>query len=455
MFVYFGTEDHQYLPENRRDYPVNFGSNTYVTADVDNDGYVELITTISNGVRIFKGTPKGPDPANYYDILHPAGLGVGGGMVGDFNHDGWLDLIMVPFMNGNTEKDLENSVFVYFGGPNGYTNKKRMVLPAFIGSALLADIDNDGYIDFLYGDGDGYIGVYYGGPDGFDKERFGRIYLKNYNGSLIGSMSVADIDNDGYLELFVTTAGHYSRLPSHIYVMKDGKNNFPKDKQVMYETGGTTGYPALANIFGSGNLDLLVPFYSTTETRELPARIFRGDDRGNFDWENPLRIECFSSIGFFPVDLTGNGYHDLFICCHRDNIGHMVNSKLIMNGSDGIDLKNVQDIPGYGPHGFTAHIQGNLTDRSENEYYTSPVFECKKPGKIRWQGETPFKTSIILKVRFGSTIDETLRTDWSEEIRESDRDLYPPEDTEYMQYQAIFCAPGLVNTPRLLSITIE
>ena len=460
IFVYHGTPDHTYAKANRRDYPVNMSCHTYATADVDNDGHVELMATTANGIRIFQGTPEGPDPADYYDLVHPSRelVGVGGVLVADFNRDGWLDLVMAPWVYGNSPRELENSVFVYFGGPEGYSNDRRMVLPCYLAvsqAILLADINNDGYVDFLYGDGEGFVGVYYGGPDGFSRDRVGRIGLKEYSGALIFGIAAADVDKDGWLELFVTTAGHYTRRPSHVYILRDGANGFPEDRSFMYETGGTTGFPSLADMRGSGNLDLLLPFYSTTETRELPACIFRGDGSGQFDWDHPLTIDCLASIAFSPVDLTGNGYPDLFICCHRNDLGHQVNSKLYMNGPGGLDLDHPRNIPGYGPHNFTAKNQGNARDRSDNEYYTSPVFACAEPRRIEWQGETPGKTSLSFRLRFGGSASEVDRAPWGTEITRSGHAVQAPSGTSHMQYRVQFCAPGLVNSPTLTSVAIE
>ena len=462
VFVYYGTADHRYLPENRREYPVNMMCHTYAAADVDNDGYVELLATGCDGIRIFKGTPDGPDPKDYYDVSHPASESVlvGGVLVGDFNHDGWIDLIMVPWIHEGSVEELEKSVYVCFGGPDGYSIERSMVLPAYVECAqsiLLADINNDGYLDFIYGEGggEGSLGVYYGGPKGFDRNHFGKIFLKDYNGATIMGIAAADVDKDGWLELFITTGGHYTRKASHIYVLKDGKHQFPAEKAFMFETGGTTGFPAFADMRKSGNLDLLLPFYSTSETRELPARIFYGDGKGNFDWANPLQIDCLASIAFCPVDLNGNGYPDLFICCHRNDLGHIVDSMLIMNGPDGLNIKNSQKILGYGPHSFTGKNQGNACDRGDKEYYTSPVFECSDPSRVEWEGETPFKTSLVFTVRFGRTLEETSASAWSEEITTSGSGINAPKGTKYMQYKIAFCAPGLVDSPKLTAVIIR
>ena len=461
VFAYFGTPDFHYLQENRRDYPVYMGAHTYASADLDNDGYVELVATSFEGLRIFKGTKDGPDPGNYYDLIHTPGKNrlTGGVLVGDFDRDGWLDLVMVPVGSGNFSggKDISNSIWVYHGGPDGYSNERRIPIPSDVSnmlSPLLADINRDGYLDFLYGDVNGFIGIYYGGPNGLPGGTTGRIDLPEYNGAFIDCLGVADIDGDGWLELFVTTAGHYTRKKSHLYIFRDGKNGFPLSATTVFETGGTTGFPVLADMRKSGKLDLLLPFYSTTETRELPARIFTGDGKGGFDWETPMTIDCLASCAFFVTDLTGNGYPDVFVCCHRNNIGHIVDSRLYMNSSDGLDTEHPRLFEGWGPHGFTLQNQGNVIDKSDNEYYTSPVFAVDKPCTLSWEAETPFKTSLSFRVRFGKTEKETVAAPWSDTVTQNGARLKAPRHTRFMQYEVCLTAPALVNSPKLSAITI-
>ena len=461
VFVYFSTPDFHYPPENKLEYPVFMGAYSYATADLDNDGYVEIVVTTGEGLRIFKGAKDGPDPENYSDLIHTPGEErlTGGVLVGDFNRDGWLDLIMAPWGAGDAsgDKDIFNSVYIYHGGPQGYSNERRMSLPVDIGSAqsiLLADMDNDGFLDFIYGAASGYIGVCYGSASGLQSGRAGHIEIPGYNGALILGFTAADIDGDGWLELFATTAGHYTRKISHLYIFHDGKNGFPPEKATVFETGGTTGFPALADLRKTGKLDLLLPFYSTHETRELPARIFRNDGESNFDWNNPLTIDCLASIAFMATDLTGNGYPDVFVCCHRNNIGHIVDSRLYMNGPEGLDLEHPRLFEGWGPHMFTVQNQGNALDRSNTEYYTSPVFTVDKPEKLSWEAETPFETSLSFRVRFGKTKEETAAAPWSRVITQSGAGLKAPRNTHFMQYEVSFTAPSFVNSPKLRAIEI-
>ena len=78
---------------------------------------------------------------------------------------------------------------------------------------------------------------------------------------------------------------------------------------------------SVADLNNDGYLDLLVPAYSTKFTRELPAHIYWGKENG-FDFENPLVIPCDSSCAFMAVDISGNGHPDLLTICHRNDLGH-------------------------------------------------------------------------------------------------------------------------------------
>lgn len=448
VFCYYGSKDLVYRAENRRDYPVDRGAYSYAAADVDNDGHPELAATSWDCVRVFKGTPDGPDPHTYNQVQEQGNRITGGIIFADLNRDGWLDMIVTS-----------RYAYVYWGGPNGYRQDNMTALPGQIGCAqsiVLVDINNDGYLDFVFSTPDGNIMINWGGPNGLNAEKEPTfIKLKNANGAEVMGVTAVDLNNDGRYELITTSAGHYTKKKSYLNILFDPDNGYPEDKQISFETGGTTGYVSLADMRGTGNLDLILPFYTTSDSRVLPLRIFNNLGNGQFDFDHPLKIECESSISSLPIDLDRNGYPDLLICCHRNDLGHMVESKLYHNGPDGLDLEHPQKLLGYGPHDFTRNIIFNAMNRSESEYYTSPCLELTESyHTISWTAEEPNDTKLRMRVRFAPCEAALAEAAWSEPVSNGAA-LSIPEDAHVMQYQAEFFAPNACGSPRLTRVEVR
>lgn len=456
VYCYYGSDDNVFREENRVEYPVDSGAYSYTSGDVDNDGYPELIVTTWNGARIFKGTENGPDPKNWYDIRDP-NLRIPGGLIlADLNHTGWLDLILS--CSAKVETGLDAAT-IFFGGPDGYSNDRCVAVHADLSCAqalVLCDVDGDGYLDLVFGERTGELGILYGSADGLDPNQLPEhVSLKNANGAELMGVTAADVNGDGKLEIITTSAGHYTRRKSYLDILKNAEKGFPMEEQVSFETGGTTGYVSFADLRHSGSLDMIVPFYSTTETRVLPMRIFKNDGCGNYNFDDPLKIECESSIASLPVDLDRNGYPDLLVCCHRNDLGHTVQSVLFHNGPEGIELEKCQKLWAYGPHDFTRNCIYNIVDRSESEYYTSEILEVAEvPKSIVWDADCKNGTCLKMRIRTGRDMSSLLSASYSSPV-ENGSALSLPEDTAFVQYQAEFFAPNACGSPKLRSVSIK
>lgn len=463
VFCYLGNRENIYSENSRIEYPVDSGAYSYVSADVDNDGYVELIATNWNGARIFKGGPNGPDPKEYYDIFDPLNRITGGLILADLNHNGWLDLIMTtsyaPSHADRGEGDLFSTVTLFYGGPDGFTAENSVRLPLQLGAAqamVLADTDKTGYLDLIAGDIKGDLYMIRGTEMGLSEHAVPEfIKLKNSNGAELIGVTAADIDGDGKLEIITTSSGHYTKRKSFLNILRDPENGYPEEKQISIDMGGTTGYVTLADLRHKDCLDMIVPFYSTTETRVLPLRIFNNDGRGNFDFEHPQTIECESSIASIAVDLDRNGYPDLLVCCHRNDIGHTVQSLLFHNGPKGLDLEHPQKLWAYGPHDFTRNCIFNMYDRSETEWYISAPIEIKvQPHSIRWKSECPGNTCLVFMIRSAETKDELKKTKWSQPVMNGSDPKISSEHA-FLQYKVGFFAPNAVGSPKLTEVEIK
>ena len=55
----------------------------------------------------------------------------------------------------------------------------------------------------------------------------------------------------------------------------------------------------------------------------MPIQVF-WDLGDRFDLKNPLELHADAGFEALPIDFNRNGWIDLFVACHRDDIGHVV-----------------------------------------------------------------------------------------------------------------------------------
>lgn len=463
MYVYLGNERCEYSAERRLELPTGGGTNTYVLADFDLDGYADLAFVSADGVRIFHGGPKGPSP-DRYTVLPGRGAPFGYVLAADLNRDGWLDLLAVPWTYDDKPKTMANSSVIYWGGPAGFSAERTTGVPTYCqGNGHLADVNNDGWLEFIYGDTRGYLAVYLGGPDGFSPDRMWKIPLKGTEIGSVASINSADLNGDGWLDLIVVVMGHYRRTESGFFLLYGGPDGFTAERIQFQPTKASSVRICVADINRDGNLDLLVPAYSTQFSRELPAHIFWGDGKG-FDFLNPLVIPCDSSCAFVAIDITRNGYPDVLAVCHRTDLGHEVDSLLFWNGPDGLSFKRVTRLPGLGPHLASSRDFGNAHTREPEEHYVSPSFDLggRAPATIHWDADVPQTTQLKFQLRWAGSKEHIEQAPWHgsrgattyyEKSGEAVQGLGP--DARWLQYRATFVSLYGCGSPQLREVRVE
>jgi hypothetical protein len=462
LYVYLGNEQNEYSAERRLDLPSG-GSNTYLVADINQDGYADLVCTCPEGLRIFYGGLAGLDPKTYVDLPH-----FGGGfyhvLAADVNKDGWLDLVGIAFSYDHEHESLAKSSAIYYGSPDGFTLENAQPLPTSSrGNGMLADVNKDGWIDIIWADRRGYLGIYLGGPSGYSVDRMWKVPLEGIDVGEIPAVSCADLNEDGWLDIILSYMGHYTRTTSGFFLLYGGPDGYSADRMEFHETDASSILISAADLNNNEHLDLLVPAYSTQFTRELPAYIYWGDGE-TFDFDNPLAIPCDACCAFMAVDITGNGYKDLFAVCHRNDLGHQVDSLLFWNGPNGLDFENPARIPGLGPHLSCGRDMGNAYTREPVEHYESEPLEIegRRPVRLGWIGNTPNKTELRFELRWARSKTSLENERWRGPRGEDGYyltsgsgidGLYP--DATWFQYRVGFFSPSACGTPTLSEVQID
>ena len=182
-------------------------------ADYDNDGFLDLFITHQEGALLYRNEDKGI-LENVTSESGLSGVGIKKALFFDMDQDGDLDL----FQSG------ENGITVFRNnGDRTFVDKsKAMGFDSFkeegFEDAAFGDFDDDGDVDLITVGKSGRTILF----DNLRQGRFQKLTIPAIEGYEGNSVEVGDINNDGFLDLFL---GSEKRGES-LLLYNNGKGNF-------------------------------------------------------------------------------------------------------------------------------------------------------------------------------------------------------------------------------------
>jgi len=282
----------------------------FTTADVNNDGHLDVINTQWGSIHIFLGNGTGAvqtPPIIYQPTPSPTSRFTST-VAKDFNGDGNVDLAI------STQNLYPSFLYIRFGNGNGTFNDTQTFSVNNVEFFKLFDVDlnNDGRIDLVAPAGDDdFSSIFFGTANG--------TFSQPVNGPRINSFEpqFIDLNNDGFKDIYSVGRGD-----SIQYFFNNGQGGFglPTTIPLNLPSGFSIGAGRAADFTGDGILD------AVALTNYPDIRIFRGISSTSFEhtqtiplfgYANGLRVSDFNTDGLPDFIVAGGDSSSMFLYINK------------------------------------------------------------------------------------------------------------------------------------------
>ena len=252
-----------------------------LAADFNNDGWLDIFVSEILGEKSFIlwGGPDGFSFERRQELLTD---GVASAAVADLNHNGWPDLILAQHQSARKTQRYESYVTVYWGGPDGYRENRKMQLPAHCANSVtVGDYNGNGSMDIYatsYNNGRcrDLLSFLYKGDNG--NYSINNVqYLFNHSGC--GCVS-GDFNGDGYTDLAVAFHKTYGNHVGKSVIFWGGPDGLSENRKTELPTVGPHGMCTIdpGNIMDRGEREHYISEPFILRTNEfLRSVVWEGD----------------------------------------------------------------------------------------------------------------------------------------------------------------------------------
>ena len=300
--------------------------------------FTPLVNTgLTQSMDVQKAADNGNMNASYFDV-------------GDYDNDGFQDFITLGERNyytQGTETAWERYVKLYHNNGDGtFTEEKvftpiaydsnphpsglfetdpntfenvplNICKPISSGAVRFADLNNDGHLDIICSgyadDGGGVLYIYKNNGNG----TFQEVDLKNQNftGVYEGDLAVADINNDGWLDIISTGTPNSGNKRADIYLNDGATAPFTFTSSTVDSGNGLYGVSAshieAADLNGDGLTDLILYGWTNVDNKGWGGYVFTQNNDQTFALAETFTGQM-NAGGYTIGDIMGNGRVDIF-----------------------------------------------------------------------------------------------------------------------------------------------